>query len=214
MTNDNQTRTNDDQTPTNGQTPTNDNRIQTDATGSAQADRPDAERHARVEHLMERTYEVTATPEQVWDAIATADGISAWMVPTRLDPRVDGAVTFDLGDFQSTGVVTGYTPHQRFAYEEPWPLPERVEDIPAGMRDWFDSIGVPMSQIQQDRASLSPIATEFLIEAVSGGSCVIRVVASAYGNGADWENEFFTEMVDGWSQLLDNLPTYLQEVAA
>ena len=44
-------------------------------------DQPD-----RVEHRMERTYEVTATPEQVWDAIATADGISAWMVPTRLEP--------------------------------------------------------------------------------------------------------------------------------
>ena len=36
----------------------------------------------RVEHRMERTYEVAATPEQVWDAIATADGTSAWMVPT------------------------------------------------------------------------------------------------------------------------------------
>ncbi len=36
---------------------------------------------ARVEHRMEHTHAVTATPEQVWDAIATADGISAWMVP-------------------------------------------------------------------------------------------------------------------------------------
>ena len=44
----------------------------------------------RVEHRMERTYEVAATPEQVWDAIATADGISAWMVPTRLDPQIGG----------------------------------------------------------------------------------------------------------------------------
>ena len=55
-------------------------------------DQPD-----RVEHRMERTYEVAATPEQVWDAIATADGISAWMVPTRLDPQIGGAVSFDVG---------------------------------------------------------------------------------------------------------------------
>ena len=80
-------------------------------------DQPD-----RVEHRMERTYEVAATPEQVWDAIATADGISAWMVPTRLDPQIGGEVSFDLGEFRSTGVVTDYTPTRRFAYEEPWPM--------------------------------------------------------------------------------------------
>ena len=55
------------------------------------------EQPERVEHRMERTYEVAATPEQVWDAIATADGISAWMVPTRLDPQIGGAVSFDVG---------------------------------------------------------------------------------------------------------------------
>ena len=78
-------------------------------------DQPD-----RVEHRMERTYEVAATPEQVWDAIATADGISAWMVPTRLDPQIGGAVSFDVG-FWSHGIVTDYTPTRRFAYAEPWP---------------------------------------------------------------------------------------------
>ena len=145
----------------------------------------------RVEHRMERTYEVTATPEQVWDAIATADGIAAWMVPTRLDPQVGGEVSFDLGGFVSTGVVTDYTPNQRFAYEEPWP----VEDH--------------MPTAQHDLSALSPIATEFLIEAASGGSCVIRVVSSAYGSGADWENEFFAQMVEGWLELLDNLAKYL-----
>ena len=60
-------------------------------------DQPD-----RVEHRMERTYEVAASPEQVWDAIATADGISAWMVPTRLDPQIGGEVSFDVGNFTST----------------------------------------------------------------------------------------------------------------
>jgi uncharacterized protein YndB with AHSA1/START domain len=73
----------------------------------------------RVEHRMERTYEVAATAEQVWDAIATADGISAWMVPTQLNAQIGGEVSFDLGDFTSIGVVTDYTPNRRFAYEEP-----------------------------------------------------------------------------------------------
>lgn len=158
---------------------------------------------------MERTYEVAATPEQVWGAIATAEGISAWMVPTRLDPQIGGEVSFDLGEFTSTGVVTGYTPNVRFAYEEPWPVADRVEDIPAGMVEWFDAIGVPPSEVLRDLSAATRIATEFLIESASGGSCVLRVVTSAYGRGADWENEFFTEMIAGVIAYLDNLAVHL-----
>jgi uncharacterized protein YndB with AHSA1/START domain len=173
---------------------------------------PDQPNHdKRVEHRMEHTFEVAATPDQVWDAIATADGISAWMVPTRLDPQPGGEVSFDLGDFRSTGVVTDYTPNQRFAYEEPWPIADQVEDVPAAMVDWFDAIGVPMSEVYRDLESVTPIATEFLIESVSGGSCVIRVVTSAYGSGSDWENEFFADMVEGWGELLDNLARHFSE---
>ena len=140
----------------------------------------------RVEHRMEHTYEVAATPEEVWNAIATADGISAWMVPTRLDPQIGGAVSFDVG-FWSHGIVTDYTPPRRFAYAEPWPTTDH------------------------DLSSVTPIATEFLIESASGGSCVIRVVSSAYGSGADWENEFFAEMVAGWGAMLDNLAKHFKE---
>ena len=176
-------------------------------TSPDELDQPD-----RVEHRTERSYEVAATPEQVWEAIATADGISTWMVPTRLDPQVGGEVSFDLGDFTSTGVVTDYTRNLRFAYEEPWPIPDRVEAVPAAMIAWFDSIGAPLSTVYHDLSSVTPVATEFLIESASGGSCVIRVVTSAYGSGADWENEFFAEMVAGWGEILDNLATHFQRV--
>jgi uncharacterized protein YndB with AHSA1/START domain len=167
----------------------------------------------RVEHRMERTYEVAATPEQVWDAIATADGISAWMVPATLDPRVGGAVSLDLGGFHSVGVITDYAPPDRFAYEEPWPLGTKVETIPADMVQWFGTIGVSMADVARDLPSITPLATEFLVEAKSGGSCVIRVVSSSFGTGSDWENEFFAEMVNGWSELLDKLATYLNKAA-
>jgi uncharacterized protein YndB with AHSA1/START domain len=169
------------------------------------------EQPERVEHRMERTYEVVATPEQVWEAIATADGISAWMVPTRLDPRIGGEVSFDLGELRSTGVVTDYTPNVRFAYEEPWPIADDVEAMPAAMVEWFDANGVPLSEVHRDLLSVTPLATEFLVESASGGSCVIRIVTSAYGSGADWENEFFAEMVDGWGAMLDHLAAHFDE---
>jgi len=146
----------------------------------------------RVEHRAEHAREVAATPEQVWDAIATSDGISAWMVPTRLDPRTGGEVTFDHGGLRSTGVVTDYAPNRRFAYEEPWPMTE-------AMRGWVaDTAGHEVTD--EELASISPLATEFLIEAAFGGSCVLRVVSSSYGSGADWENEYFAEMVAGWGE--------------
>ncbi|GAA1723788.1 SRPBCC domain-containing protein [Aeromicrobium alkaliterrae] len=170
----------------------------------SESDQPD-----RVEHRMERTYFVPATPEQAWEAIATAQGISAWMMPTRLDPQVGGEVAFVMDDFTSTGVVTDYTPHTRFAYEEPWPIAAREEDVPAGMRAWFDSIGVSLARVHADLASVSPIATEYLVEAESGGSCVVRVVTSAYGSGADWENEFFDQMAASLIPILDHLATHL-----
>ena len=155
----------------------------------------DSDKPGRIEHRMERRYEVAATPEQVWGGDATADGISAWMAPTRLDPQVGGDVSFGLGGFVSTGVVTGCTPNERFAVGEPWPIADH------------------MPTAHHDLSSLfhTPIATEFLIEVASGGSCVIpSVVTSEYGAGADWENEFFAEWPTAWGAMLDNLVTHLE----
>ena len=153
-------------------------------------DQPD-----RVEHRMERTYEVAATPEQVWDAIATADGISAWMVPTRLDPQIGGEVSFDLGEFWST--VSSPTTHRT--------IDSRTKNRGRSL--------TTCRPLYHDLSSVTPIATEFLIESASGGSCVIRVVTSAYGSGADWENEFFAEMIAGWVAILDNLATHFNEAS-
>jgi uncharacterized protein YndB with AHSA1/START domain len=182
-------------------------------TNADQSHQPDRVEH-RVEHRTERSYKVAATPEQIWDAVATAHGISAWMVPTTLDPKIGGAVSFDLGDFTSTGVVTDYTPNHRFAYEEQWPIADSVEMISPDMAKWFESAGASLLKVHDDLKSASLIATEFLVESGSGGSSVLRIVTSAYGSGAEWENEFFAEMARGWSELLDNLAAQLNKQEA
>lgn len=140
-----------------------------------------------VPYRFELELTVTATPEQVWDAIATAEGMSSWMMPTTLEPHVGGAVAFDMGpDATSHGKVTAFEPARRVAYEEYW-------DVLTG----------------HDGAAVTPLLTEFLIEARSGGTCVVRVVTSAFGTGADWEREFWDEMDIGWGSILDNLRLYL-----
>jgi uncharacterized protein YndB with AHSA1/START domain len=136
---------------------------------------------------LEIAFEVPGTPEQVWDAIATAHGISAWFLPTDVDERPGGTVRFHMGPTDSEGRITGWEPPGRFAYEEP---------------DWAGLSG-------REGAAVTPLATEFLVEATSGGTCVVKVVSSAFGTGADWEQEFFDEMSQGWAPYFEHLRLYL-----
>jgi len=143
------------------------------------------------DHLLrvEMTFELPGTPEQVWHAIATAEGMSAWFGPTELEERVGGVVRFQMGeDLSSTGEITGWDPPGRIEYAEP---------------DWASLAGHP-------GAPVTPLVSEFLVEAQSGGTCTLRVVSSAFGTGADWEQEFITEMEKNWRPFFDNLRLYLQ----
>jgi uncharacterized protein YndB with AHSA1/START domain len=134
----------------------------------------------------ELAVEVPGTPDQVWDAIATAEGVSAWMMPTELDEREGGTVVFHMGPESSKGVVSSWDPPRRLVYEE----------------DWATLAG-------QDPTTVTPLVSEFLVEATSGGSCVVRVVTSAFGSGAEWEREFFDDMSIGWAPMFDHLRLYL-----
>jgi uncharacterized protein YndB with AHSA1/START domain len=119
----------------------------------------------------------------VWDAIATGNGITSWFMVTELEEREGGAVVFHMGDTASHGHVTHWDPPRRLEYAEP---------------EWAEFSGHPDGQV-------TPLLTEFLVEATSGGTCVVRVVSSAFGVGADWEQEFFDEMEKGWTPFFENL---------
>lgn len=137
---------------------------------------------------IELTFEVPGTPDLVWDAVATAHGISAWFIPTEVDEREGGRVVFHMGPGgDSAGRITDWSPPNRLVYEE---------------AEWASLSG-------NDDADVTPLATEFLVEATSGGTCVVRVVSSAFGTGADWEQEFFDQMGEGWSPYFQHLRLYL-----
>ena len=42
------------------------------------------------DRTIEHEIEVSGTPEQVWQAIATGQGITAWFVPTKVEERAGG----------------------------------------------------------------------------------------------------------------------------
>src|SRR5262245_26768505 len=104
--------------------------------------------------------EVPGTPEEVWQAIATGPGISAWFVPTEFEER-DGkpvAATLNFGPgMESRSVVTAWDPPRMIAREADGWVP-----------------GSP------------PLATEFTVEARAGGVCVVRVVNSLFASTEAW----------------------------
>jgi uncharacterized protein YndB with AHSA1/START domain len=72
----------------------------------------------RFEIKQERDAE--ATPEQVWDAIATGPGQDSWfMGRSEIEPREGGAARWSLGDFTMTGLVTAWDPPRHFANTTP-----------------------------------------------------------------------------------------------
>jgi hypothetical protein len=83
---------------------------------------------------------------------------------------------------QESGTVTAWEPPRRFACVEERPA---TEAAPGGT-----------------------LATEFLVEARSGGTCVVRLVSSAFGGGHDWDQEL-EDTRDGWRVYLRNLYLYL-----
>lgn len=135
--------------------------------------------------------EVPGTPEQVWAALATTDGLSAWFMPSTVEPGVGGSVVTHMGETSSPGVITAWEPPHRLVYEE---------------REWPSLIG-------RDGAAVTPLVSEFVVEATGGGTCTVRVVSSAFGTGAEWEQEFMTEMASGWRPFFDNLREYLEHFA-
>lgn len=139
---------------------------------------PDGRRSVHVE------VEVPGTPEQVWQAIASGPGISAWFVPTKVDPKVGGEIVSDFGGgMVSTAKITALEPPFRLRAEDPGWMP-----------------GMP------------PVATEWTVEARSGGTCVVRVVHSLFASTDDWDGQLEgTET--GWPTYFRVLRRYLERFA-
>jgi uncharacterized protein YndB with AHSA1/START domain len=128
--------------------------------------------------------EVPGTPEEVWDAIGTARGISGWF--TQAEIAGDRMIQHHGNGYDMASRIVASDAPRRFAYQEEF---RPAEDAPSSL-----------------------VATEFLVEARSGGSCVVRVVQSGFGAGAAWERaiESFTS---GWPAALDDLRIYLTHFA-
>ncbi|MFE1963162.1 SRPBCC domain-containing protein [Streptomyces sp. NPDC059479] len=113
-------------------------------------------------HPFEIEQETTlpASPEQVWEAIATGPGINSWfMGRNEVEPREGGIAAMDIGGHREEAVITAYEPGKRFA--------ARTHTTADGRF----------------------MAFEYLIEGRDGGCTVLRVVQSGL-LGDNWQDEY------------------------
>ena len=60
--------------------------------------------------------ELDASPEEMWQAIATGPGISTWFVPHQVEEREGGAMSAQFGGgFDAAAQVRAWEPGRRFA---------------------------------------------------------------------------------------------------
>jgi uncharacterized protein YndB with AHSA1/START domain len=130
--------------------------------------------------ITSREVEIDATPEEVWQAIATNAGNAGWLFPAEIEGRVGGAMVIHRAPFggDANATITAYEAPRRFAYEE---------DASPGMAPW---------------------ATEFLIEGRSGGTTVVRVVTGFHEGGEGWE-PMVEGAGEGWQGALQFLRLYV-----
>ena len=59
--------------------------------------------------------EVGATPEEVWEAIATGPGMDSWfMGQSEVEPREGGRARWSIGGYTEDSTVTIWDPPKRF----------------------------------------------------------------------------------------------------
>jgi uncharacterized protein YndB with AHSA1/START domain len=132
-------------------------------------------------HQFEIRDEITvdATPEQVWDAIATGPGIDAWfMGRNQVEPRVGGRTRMQTPSWSAESTITAWEPDRHFAY--------KGDENPDG----------------------TFMAFEYLLEGRSGGSTVVRFVHSGFLGDDDWEAEY-DALTNGDRMYLEKLGLYV-----
>ena len=136
-----------------------------------------------VPHSIELEVEVPGTPEEVWRAIATGPGITSWYVPHQVEERQGGTATASFG-----------------------PGPEM--QVPGRVAAWEP----PRRVVFDGGEGAGGLAFEWLVEARDGGTCVVRLVNSGFGDGQPWDDQY-DDMVNGWGIFMLNLRLHMEHFA-
>jgi uncharacterized protein YndB with AHSA1/START domain len=139
--------------------------------------------NASASRSIELEVEVVGTVEEVWRAIATGPGISAWYVPHVVEERTGGAASASFGEgpeMQIAGRVAAWEPPHRIVFDK-----------------GDDAEG---------------LAFEWLVEARDGGTCIVRLINTGFGSGEEWDGQY-DAMSEGWKLFMLNLQLHMAHFA-
>jgi len=107
-----------------------------------------------------KEFDVEATPEETWEAVATGPGMDSWFLGrNEVEPREGGTARWTIGGFTIESTVTTWDPPRRFVNTGP--------EMPDGSLHKFD----------------------YTLEERAGGRTRVRYVHSGM-LGGDWEAEY------------------------
>lgn len=129
---------------------------------------------------VELEFLLPGTPEQVWHAMATGAGNTAWFTAAEIEEKIGGRITFHFTpDVTGHGTVTHWEPPCRFGYVE---------------ADWAESA--------------PPVATDITIVARSPEECLVRMAHSIASPSSQWDGQM-EGFESGWPGFIAVLRLYL-----
>jgi uncharacterized protein YndB with AHSA1/START domain len=136
----------------------------------------------------EKHFEVAAPVEDVWKAITVGDELTRWFCQeASCEQDVGGQQHIDWGGgAKATGVITVWKPNAHLRTEAV--RPARDNSMTAGQSE--------------------PFATDWYLEH-QGGITRVRMVASGFGEGPDWDHEY-DGTFHGWDLFHKTMKHYLE----
>lgn len=137
----------------------------------------------------ETEIEIGTTPEAVWEAITTRDGLCSWFaVDAEVTPGPQGSIWVSWGE--------GMQGRDRIEIWEPGRHLRTVTQPPDGV---------------EPPPGATALTVDYLIEG-RGGSTVLRIVHSGFGVDSAWDAEY-EGTKQGWPVFVLNLKHYLERRA-
>jgi uncharacterized protein YndB with AHSA1/START domain len=123
----------------------------------------------------ETVIEIAAPAEEVWKALAEAEGIQKWFAPeARVESGVGGSIWLSWGPGMEGS-----------ARIEIWDPGRRLQTVDERDKPY----GCSGPATDAVRGEMRRIAVDYILEA-KGGTTVLRLVHSGFGLTADWDGEY------------------------
>ncbi|MCZ6834151.1 MAG: SRPBCC domain-containing protein [Planctomycetota bacterium] len=136
---------------------------------------------AHLDRTLEYTLELNATPQEVWDAIATADGLKSWFsYDAKVIPGNEGSIWLAWG-------------------------PDCAGEVPITIWEPLHRLRTTEHRAPYGDPSLPPvdINVQYTIESREGKT-ILTLVHSGMGPEAGWDGEYHATAAD-WPWFLQNL---------